>query len=68
MDDYIKNLLIQLNDSITMSADAHGTSNAPIAKWSSLVTGIIVGQQERINMLEQRLNNVIEHHGLSEGT
>jgi len=68
MDEYVQNLLIQLNDAITMSADAHGTSNAPIAKWSSLMTGIIIGQQERINLLEQRLSNVIEHHGLSEGT
>ena len=67
MDEYVQELLVQLNDAVTMSADAHGTSNAPVAKWTSLVTGIILGQQERINMLERRLNNVIEHHGLSEG-
>lgn len=63
MDDYVNGLLIQLNDSIIRSADQHGTSNAPVAKWTSLVTGIILGMQERIDELEA----LLAKNGMSRG-
>lgn len=57
----------ELLDALGMSAGSYGTSNDVVYRWAVETTNRIQELQAKVELLESKLNNVMEHHGLSEG-
>lgn len=57
----------ELLDALQTSSESHGSSNAPVFRWAVETTNRIQELQHQVSILEAKLNNVMEHHGLSEG-